>query len=318
MADESATTETVDLPGTEIAPSGGIVTRTDGSSTPIVPTDWRANLPIELQAEKSLDVFKGRDWNEVGPHLVKGYVNAQRLVGGKGFEPPPPGAKPEAVAEFRKRAGVPETPDQYGITLPKAPEGKSWDQGQLSAFLGRMHAAHARPEIVQAAVDMFVEVMAKQQDASRAQTAQESQADRAAAVKQLEAMWGPQGGPLWNHHHSRANLAIQTLMGDAPPEAIQRVLETANDPEVAHAFSLMADSLIERGFVGEAEQAGGMGVEDALTKADAIRDAAAADPAHPFNDPTHPQHDKVLKQFLAYHAVAAGPRGHEVVAEVRK
>lgn len=311
MADETAT-EAVEAPaGTEITPSGGILTRTDGSQTPIVPSDWRASLPLELQAEPMLAKYKSLD------EALKGAVHAQRLVG-KGFDPPAADAKPEAVAEFRKRAGVPESPDKYGVTLPKAPNGQAWDQTVVSNFLGKMHAAHARPEQVQAALDTFVEYMAKADDKTRAASAQEEQADRAAAVKALEAMWGPRGGALWNHHESRAKLAIQTLMDGAPPEAIQRILEQANDPEVAHAFSFMADSLIERGFVGEAEQSSSMGVGDALQRADAIRDAAAKDPAHPLNDPTHPEHEKIVKQFLAYHAVAAGPRGHEVVAEVRR
>jgi hypothetical protein len=310
MADEP-TTETVETPpGVEITPSGGITTRTDGTPTPVV-TDWRASLPLELQAEPTLARYKSLD------EALKGAVHAQKLIG-RGIEYPGADAKPEVVAEFRKRAGVPESPEKYGVTLPQAPEGVAWDQGLVGAFLTRMHAVHARPEVVQAGLEMFVEAMAKQSDRERSALAQESQADRAAAVKALEALWGPQGGALWKHHNSRAITAIETLMGDAPPEAIQRVKESANDPEVAHAFSLMADALIERGFVGEAEQASSVGIGDVLAKADAIRDAAAKNPAHPFNDPTHPEHEKIVAEFLAYHARAAGPRGREVVAEVRR
>ena len=311
MADEQTPEAVETPPGTEITPSGGILTRTDGSPVALPPTDWRASLPLELQAEPTLARYKSIE------EALKGAVHAQRLVG-KGFEPPPADAKPEMLAEFRKRAGVPETPEQYGVTMPKAPEGMTWDQGQVTGFLAKMHAAHARPDQVQAALDTFVEVMAKQQDVTRSRDAQETQADRMAAVKALEAMWGPRGGALWNHHNARALMAIETLMGDAPLEAIERVKASANDPEVAHAFSLMADSLIERGFVGEAEGASSLGTTDALSRADAIRDAALKDPAHPLNDPTHPEHEKIVKQFLAYHAVAAGPRGHEIVAEVRR
>jgi hypothetical protein len=244
-------------------------------------------------------------------------VHAQRLLG-KRMDFPTADAKPEQVAEFRKNAGVPETPDKYGITLPAPLAGKEWDAGAVSKFLGAMHKAHARPEAVQAGLDFFVEYMAQETDRERAAGAQESQTERAAAVKQLEAIWGPQGGPLWRHHETRAITAIETLMADAPPAAVQRIKESANDPEVAHAFSLLADSLIERGFVGEAEQTGGLGLEDAQAKADAIRDASLKDPAHPFRNPNHPEHERVMKQFLAYSAIAAGPRGHEVIAEVRR
>lgn len=311
MADE--TTETVETPpGAEVMPSGGIVTRADGSSTPIAPVDWRASLPPELQAEPTLAKYKSME------EALKGTIHAQRLVG-KRLDYPGADAKPEAVAEFRKNAGVPETPDKYGVTLPKAPDGQEWDQGQVSAFLGQMHKAHARPEVVQAGLDFFVQYMAQQSDKSRASEAQESQAERAAAVKQLEAMWGPRGGPLWKHHESRALMAIETLMGDAPAEAVQRVKESANEPEVAHAFSLLAESLIEKGFLGEAEQStAGASMEDAQRQVDALQKAWREDPRHILGDQSHPNHPEAWRQYEALLVRAAGPRGREIVAEARR
>lgn len=287
------------------------MTRTDGSETPL-PNDWRASLPLELQADPALAKYKSVE------DALRGAVHAQRLIG-KATEYPKGDAKPEDVAEYRRRAGVPESVDKYGITLPQAPNGQAWDKGQVDGFLGAMHAAHARPEIVQAALDHFVGYMAKQADREKAASASESVADRAAAVKALEAVWGPQGGALWRHHETRALMAIDTLMGDAPPEAVQRIKEAANDPEVAHAFSLLADGLLERGFVGEAEQtsaSGGAGAAQA--KADAIRDAAAKDPKHPLMDRNHPEHERTMTEYLALNAVAAGPRGREIVTEVRR
>lgn len=310
--DDAVAPETTETPtGTTITPSGGILTRTDGTDTPVV-SDWRASLPLELQADPALAKYKSVE------DALRGAVHAQRLIG-KATEYPKADAKPEDVAEYRRRAGVPETAAKYGVTLPQAPAGKAWDQGLLSGFLEAMHGAHARPEVVQAALDQFVTYAAKEADRERAASASESVADRAAAVKALEAVWGPQGGALWRHHETRALMAIDTLMGDAPPEAIQRIKEAANDPEVAHAFSLLADGLLERGFVGAAEQASDVGgASQAQAKADAIRDAAAKDPRHPFVDATHPDHERVVNEFLAYSAIAAGPRGREVVAEVRR
>lgn len=312
MAEDS--TETVDVPaGTEVAPGGGIVTRTDGSTAPIAPTDWRASLPLELQNEPTLAKYKTLE------EALKGSVHAQKLVG-KGIEYPGADAKPEQVAEFRKKAGVPDSADKYEITLPKPPEGSGmeWDQKWLGTLKSRLHAEHARPAVVQAVVNTFAEYMANHWDQWRSQQASSEQEDLTGAIAELEQKWGPRGGPMWKHHEARATMAIRTLMGDAPPAAIQRVVESANDPEVAHAFSLIADSLIERGYLGEDELPSAMGAEDALKKADEIRDAAAKNPAHPFNDPSHPEHEKVVKQFLELHAVAAGPRGREVVAEVRR
>lgn len=309
-----AETETVETPpGTEITPGGGIVTRTDGSEAPPAPTDWRASLPAELQNEPTLAKYKSVE------EALKGSVHAQKLVG-KAVEYPGADAKPDQVAEFRKRAGVPESADKYQITLPKPPEGSGmeWDQKMLSGFLGKMHAAHARPEAVQAAIDTYVEHMATRWDQWRNLQAQSEQQDLSGAVAELEKKWGPRDGPMWKHHQGRAELAVRTLMADAPPAAVQRIVESANDPEVAHAFSLLADSLLERGFLGEDEMPSGMGGETAQQEADKIRDAAAKDPSHPLNDPNHPQHEAVVKKYLEFNAIAAGPRGREVVAEARR
>ncbi len=311
MAEE---TTTVDTPaGTEVTPSGGIVTRTDGSTAPITPTDWRASLPVELQNEPTLAKYKSLE------EALKGSVHAQKLVG-KGLELPTADAKPEQLAEFRKRAGVPDSPDKYQITLPTPPEGSGMeiDKPMLSTFLAKMHAAHARPEVVQAAIDIYAEHMAQRWDQWRSQQAQSENEDLSGAVAELEKKWGPRDGPMWKHHQGRAELAIRTLMSDAPQAAIQRVVESANDPEVAHAFSLMADSFIERGFLGESEVPSAMAGETAQQKADEIRDAAKKDPNHPLNDPSHPEHEAVVKRYLEYNAIAAGPRGREIVAEVRR
>lgn len=312
---EDAATETVEAPAggsQEVTPGGGIVTRMDGSATP-APTDWRASLPVELQNEPSLAKYKSME------EALKGSVHAQRLVG-KSLEFPGADAKPEQVAEYRKRAGVPETPDGYKITLPAPPEGSgmSWDQTLVKSFLAEMHGVHARPEVVQAAINTYYADMNKKWDAWRNQQNASENEDLSGAIKELEKKWGPKDGPMWKHYAGRAELAIRTLMGDAPPSAIQKIVESTNDPEVAHAFSMLADSLLERGFLGEEEMPSGMGADDAQRKADEIRDAAVKDPQHPLNNPNHPEHDRVMKQYLEYNAVAAGPRGREVVAEARR
>lgn len=308
---ENESIEAVEAPsGTEVAPGGGIITRTDGSAT---PTDWRAGLPPELQNDPALAKYKSVE------EALKGSVHAQKLVG-QGIEPPPADAKPEAIAAYRKRVGVPDTPAGYKVTLPKPPEGSGMeiDQPMLDGFLTRMHASHARPEIVQAALDHYAEHMAKNWDVWRSQQAQSEQGDLTEAIKSLEQKWGPRDGPMWKHHQARAELAIRTLMSDAPHDAIQRVVESANDPEVAHAFSLMADSFIERGYVGEDELPSAMGVETAQQKADAMRDAAVKDPAHPLMNASHPDHERTVKQYEELNAVAAGPRGREIVASVMR
>jgi len=153
----------------------------------------------------------------------------------------------------------------------------------------------------------------------RNQQAQDEGADAAAVITELEKKWGPKDGPMWKHHLGRADLALRTFMDGAPPSAVQRVVDQINgDAELAHAWSLMADSLLERGFLGADEMPSGLGASDAQQRADTIRDAAAKDPQHPLRNEHHPEHAKVVKEFLELNAIAAGPRGREVVAEARR
>lgn len=314
MDNESSTTETVEAPpGTEVTPSGGIITRADGGTTPPGASDWRSSLPPELQAEPTLAKYKSVE------EALKGAVHAQKLVGR--LEVPAADAKPEVVAEYRKRAGIPESPDKYDVKMPEPPEGSGMhvDEKLLGTFLKSMHAAHARPEQVQAALDVYGQHMAQMWDRMRNDHAQAEGQDAAAVIAELEKKWGPKDGPMWKHHLGRADLAVRTFMADAPPSAVQRIVDQINgDAELAHAWSLAADALLERGFLGEDEMPSALGSEDAQRKADEIRDAASKDPRHPLNDPNHPEHERVLKNFLEYNAVAAGPRGREVVAEVRR
>src|SRR4029453_17971170 len=116
--------------------------------------DWRASLPPELQGEKTLESFK-----DVSA-LAKSWIETKRMVG-KGSDYP--GA--EARAGYPKGAGVPAAPTQYDLKLPEPPAGSGMTWGpQLPGFLQAMHAAHARPEHVQAALDYYAKYAAGQWD----------------------------------------------------------------------------------------------------------------------------------------------------------
>src|SRR5262247_2235515 len=78
------------------------------ASTPPPPsfTDWRRFAPEELRNDPTLAQIKGNTWEEAGPNLVKGYVNAQKLVGGSA-KLPGPDAKPDEIRAFQDKLGVP-------------------------------------------------------------------------------------------------------------------------------------------------------------------------------------------------------------------
>lgn len=309
MAEPS--TETVETPpGTEVLPSGGIVTRTDGTA-PQPSADWRTGLPADLAGEKALADFKDL------PALAKSYLETKRMVG-DAVRLPKPDAKPEEWTEFHKKLGVPDSPDKYALDLPTLPEGLAWQPEQLAGFRTVAQQAGITPKQAQALIGWYTDFSLKLRDRGIGDEARQTQAERATAVTALEGKWGPYNGPMWQHYQGRAEQAIRTLMAEAPPDAIQRIVESANEPEVAHAFALLADSLLERGFLGPDEVPSGLGAETAQQKADEIRDAAIKDPRHPLNDANHPDHERVVKQYLDYQAVAAGPEGRRIVAESRR
>src|SRR5438093_625268 len=80
------------------------------TAPPAAPvTDWRSALTGEfapLATDKSLEVIKGKDWSEAGPLLAKGYVSAQKMIGGS-VQIPGPQATPEQIKAFRAKIGVP-------------------------------------------------------------------------------------------------------------------------------------------------------------------------------------------------------------------
>jgi hypothetical protein len=298
-ADDSASsssTMTSAAPEPIAAPAGD---PTPGSS---VGGDWRAALPPELQTEKSLERYK-----DTGA-LAKAYLEAEKKLG-LPHEAPGADAKPEQLAAYRKRMGLPEAPDKYPLTLPQTKEGTdfSWDDRWLSTLKERFHAAHAPPKALQAAIDTFHEYMHSTYDQVRGQQAQQDAQEREEAMRVLEQAWGPRNGPLWKHNNARAVAALEHVFGDAAPAEKNAIIEMAANPHFAAGLARLADGLLERGFVSGDEVGGSLDTGAAQAKIDELRTAADKDPFHPLNNRLHPQHQRVFDEWIKLHGVIAGP-----------
>lgn len=289
--------------------SGGVVTRTDG--TPTGPNDWRATLPPELAAEPSLGKYKSME------EAARGFVEAQKLVG-QAVRLPKADAKPEEVAEFHRKLGVPESPDKYELTLPPLPQGLAWHPEQLASFRQVAHQAGITPQAAQALIGWYTDFTLKARTAAQATEAQTAQAERAEAVKALEQKWGPQNGPIWKHRQGMAEAAIRTLMAERPTAIVQRLIESANDPEVAEAFAELGDTMLPRGYLSADDVMGRPSADAALAEADAIAEAARKDPTHPLKNESHPDHARTLQRYEQLLQVIAGPDGRRIVAEVTR
>lgn len=121
-------------------PKAGEPAAGSGDSGNQSPADWRTGLPEELRGDKSLESIKGKDWAEAGPVLVKNYIHAQSLVGADKLIIPGKDAKPEVIAEFRRKLGVPEKAEEYGVKLPEGITEDKIDKKLLDVWKGRLHA----------------------------------------------------------------------------------------------------------------------------------------------------------------------------------
>ena len=116
-------------------------------------------------------------------------------------------ATPEEIAEFGKTLGVPETPDDYEITV-KPPEGLEIgeaDQAVLKGAVAKLHAKGgfaATPEVANLAHEVYYEMMEEQasQMAAAAEVAKQS------TERNLKTDWGSE----FKINMGYANSAIQS------------------------------------------------------------------------------------------------------------
>lgn len=274
-----------------------------GAASPAAPLagDWRAALPPDLVGEKSFERYR-----DVGG-LAKAHLELERRLGAP-LTPPGPDAKPEQLAAYRQRLGLPESPDKYELELAAPPEGSDfqWDPQWVGRLKQAGHSAHMSAAQIRVMADLYQEYMHSLRDRTRAQQVQEEQGELDGAVKVLEQKWGPRNGPQWRHHQARAETALNTLLAEASEADRQEVRQLANHPAVAHALSQMADGLIERGFVDGQEIPAGLSASDAGARIEAMRTAATQDPNHPLVNRRHPDHERVAAQYLEWQRIEAG------------
>jgi hypothetical protein len=282
-----------------VAPAA-TVTVPEPATSPAAGGDWRAGLPADLVADKSLARYQ-----DVGS-LAKAYLEAERRIGAP-LTAPGPDAKPEQLAAYRQRLGVPEL-DKYEIDLPAPIEGAGfqWDPHWVGRMKESFHKAHMTPAQSKAVADLFHEYMHSMADRTRAAGVPEDQQERAAAIKELEQHWGPQGGAQWRYHEARARTAVNTLMEGKSDTARQRIYELASDPEFAAALSEMADGLLERGFIDGQELPAGTSIAAASARKQALLAEMAKDPMHPLKNPQHPAREATMREWEELNRIEAG------------
>ncbi len=136
-------------------------------------SDWRASIE-DPELRKAAQRF-----NSVAD-LVKAHGDLRRKLS-TAIAPPGADASPAERATYRRRLGVPSTPEDYGYTVPDGAAqslGDGLDHG-LQEFLTTMHEAAAPRGVVHAALNWYfdhVETGAQQAAAQQAQATADAEA----------------------------------------------------------------------------------------------------------------------------------------------
>jgi len=176
-------------------------------------------------------------------------------------------AKPEAVAEYRKAAGIPEAVDDYmkAVTLPEGVALGEADQTILQSFGAYAHGRNLAPEVVAEAVGWYTTM--QEQQAAELDTLDAK--NRKDAADRLDQAWG---------RNRDANInAMAVLFQDAPEGLFDRLMSgrmgdgrmIGDDPDAILAFSRWAIEMNPMASV--APSAGGSAGMDRLKEIEAFR-----------------------------------------------
>ena len=256
-------------------------------------TGWFDTLPPGLQAEKSLETFKGKPISA----LVESHVNAQKLIGGS-LRVPGKDAKPEDVQKFREEAwaklGRPESPDKYNVKLP-AVEGVVIPEERFKAFLPVAHKLGLNDQ----QVEEIIKWDAGQAKADAPDHAKDFEKCMEALTK------GDDNGPGWGSTTDRyVNTAKRTLETMFHPSVAAQIVASGvgNNPEFVRGLARIGMELIEDGLI-IGEEKGLAGTDDTLLAE--LEKIMGAGQKGAYFDRSHPDHDKTVQRAMDIRAFLA-------------
>lgn len=277
------TTELTPGAGSPASPGSdpGAPPSTPASPTP--PSGWRESLSEDIRGEKSFDVFKGKDWNEVGPVMAKSYLDSQKMIGGS-IRLPNKDATPEErkkiLNDIFTKLGRPEKSEEYQYTKPNfVSKDVQWDDGMAKEFLGVAHEIGLNNEQVQALIGWQGSRMDKGAVNAREQIQ--------GTLNTLKKEWGSD----YERRLVLGERAVRQVGGDELVNLLEKT-GLGNNPVFVKVFAEMGDILAEDGLI-EGKVEGVLGAKDYQSKIEAIM----MDPKHPLNDISHPGHKAAVEEL---------------------
>lgn len=256
--------------------------QTAGDSGQAAATSWRDTLPEELKNDTTL--LKYNDVSE----LAKAYKHAQKLIGANKIPVPDKHATADDWKEIFKKLGNPDKLEDYKVSVKE-------DAGLDNDFMDwYRQAAHSLGILPHQAQDLIAQFAEKNSEAMK-QMKEQSEATLTETVNSLKKEWGQ----AFEHKVKAAQRAVEEIGGKDLVEALNKT-GAGNDPNIIRAFAKMADFLREDVVVGANGSVSAMTPNEAVEKARSMM----SDPAHPFNNKAHPNHQAAKKEVERLYQIA--------------
>lgn len=236
--------------------------------------DWRLGLGDELRNEAAF-----KSINDIST-LAKSYLHAQKLVGADKIPVPSKHATKDDWKAVYQKLGLPVDLKDYTVKEPEAIKGEFVDQFKETA-----HKAGILPQQAQEVLDWFASA-----NAAAVQKNEEAhQATQAEQVKGLKEEWGM----AFDLKIAQARQVIHKF-GD--PDLVKHLDESGlgNDVKLIKFMSKIGEQLKESGIAGIGAPATG----GAKAPAEALKEIRSiqANPEHPYNNKSHPNHNAAVKE----------------------
>lgn len=264
---------------------------TPPATPPPVPHDWTKDIPKEYaegDAAKLWEPLKGKQL----PDVLKGYAEAQKMIGGS-VRIPKDDAKPEEWAAFYKKMGRPDTVEGYNIQKPEQlPDGVTWNDDLTKWFAKTAHDNGLSKSQVQKIMKSWNEV-----ETAKAHAAQKEMGQK---LSKLQEQWG-------DEFAGRVELGVRAIERLMPKEeaaefkALMDSTGLGNHPILLKYFYLTGKMLQEDGYIIGDGHGGALGADAAKKEIEAIN----ADQKHAYwND--GPGHKEAVERMNKLHRIASG------------
>lgn len=270
-ATESAATESAPA-STESAPA-------------FTPPSWAAGLNVDQEILKAPMFSSIKSMDDV----VKGYYNAQKMVGADKIVVPNKNSSAEDWKNYYIKAGLPENFESYKVELPQTFDNQEFN----NELLKTAYEMNVKPDQLQKLATLFEESNNKivaEYEAQQAQMIQDT-------ARELQQEWG-QG---FEKQLARANRVIKHFGGDEMHQAVVNS-DLGNNKEFLKLMAKIGEKMTgEDSFNYETTSTFGMTKEEARSKMNAIY----GDMNSPYFNRDHAQHKEFLDKMLKYQEILA-------------